>query len=195
MKRIIALVAAGLIILLVGVWLLVGFCVPPAPDSYTLTTYLGMPRHHEGPFDITQPFKVGDKIQITVYLLTRNKFFYQKILYADNGPIYCTVTIETDQGTEKQEIKLLGIVDYDEMGVIDRDIESVPYTTIEIERFHDAYINHSYGTTRYNDYEFTKPGIYTFECYAAFQQIGRNFYIEQSPDPNPAATLMVVVTE
>ncbi len=161
------------------------------PDSYGLGVGFDRPRYHEGAFEFLKSYKVGDRVCVLAILYNKSNFFYQTILYADDGPIYCTVTIETDEGKEEHKLKLLSINEYLERENPSRYIETIPYTTIKIERMGDdgAY---PCLTIKQVDYVFTKPGTYTFSFYAAFQQLGRNYYVEQD---NPADQIIVTVTE
>lgn len=187
-KIIIALSAIGLVIMLVGVWLLVGFFVPPS--KYTLRSYLSAPMD----YDFEVPFEdkvlcVGDKVSVDAILYNSKDFFYQKILYADNGPIYCQVTIQTEEGTKTEVFELLTPWEYRDFEPRVRP-ETVPYTTIEIEQLDNNGYAYQYGTTRQADYEFTEAGTYTFTCYAAFIQCGQSFYVEQTPEESMTVTVI-----
>lgn len=186
---IIAASTVGLVILLLGIYFLVGFCVPPS--KYTLRVVLESPFNSENPFYGSDTYKIGDKVCITAFLFNTKHFYYQKILYADSGPIYCTVTIQTEGGIEEYDIKLLTTPEYMDLGK-DKDIESVPYTTISIEKMSRYIYYYKYAVVRNQDIKFEKPGIYTIKCYAAFQQIGKNYYVEQS---EPNNEIVITVTE
>jgi len=188
-KIIIALSAVGLVIILVGVWLLVGFFVPPR--QYKLITKLQEPVNYEyeTPFDEIEKFHVGDIVRITTNLYNNKSFFYQKILYADNGPIYCQITIQTEEGTKIEYLELLTYWEFENYEPRVRP-ETVPYTTIEIERLDNNGYAYQYGTARIAEYEFIETGTYTFTCYAAFMQCGQSFYVEQTPEESMTVTVI-----
>ena len=187
-KIVIALSAVGLVIILVGVWLLVGFFVPPT--RYKLIAYLTSPHDYESevPFD-ENTLCVGDKICIDTTLYNNKSFFYQKILYADNGPIYCQITIQTEEGTKIEYLELLTYWEYENYEPRVRP-ETVPYTTIEIEQLDNNGYAYQYGTARIAEYEFAEAGTYTFTCYAAFMQCGQSFYVEQTPGESMTVTVI-----
>ena len=186
-KIIIALSAIGLVIILVGVWLLVGFFAPPSAYALRVTLVKPINCQSETPFDKTKPFEVGDKIAVITFLYNNKYFPWQKIMYADSGPIYCVVTIETSEETRTETVLLVDNATY--YGHINTDIKLFPYTTIATEQLcNDLYHNH-YAAERCIDYQFTEAGTYTFTCYAAFVQCGQSFYVEMTP----AGSMTVIV--
>jgi len=178
-KIIIALSAIGLVIILIGVWLLIGFFAPPS--SYALRVTLVKPINYqsETPFDKTKPFEVGDKIAIVTFLYNNKYFPWQKLMYADSGPVYCSVTIETVEGVSTENILLLDSAEY--YGHTTQRIKQFPYTTIAIEQLSGDVYSNRLATQKSIDYEFTEAGTYTFTCYAAFMQCGQSFYVEMTP--------------
>ena len=78
-KLIISLSAVGLVVLLIGIYFLIGFCVPP--DSYGLGVGFDRPRYHEGAFEISMSYKVGVRVRVGATLYNKSNFFHQKILY------------------------------------------------------------------------------------------------------------------
>jgi len=187
-KIIVAVSAVGFVIILVGVWLLVGFFVPPS--NYKLKVYLTAPMDYdfEVPFD-EKIVCVGDKIRVVAYFYNNKGFFYQKILYADNGPVYCQVTIETTEGTRTEMFELLTYWEFNNFDLRTHPI-MVPYTTIEIEQLDNNGYAYQYGTARLAEYEFIEAGTYTFTCYAAFMQCGQSFYVEQTPEESMTVTVI-----
>ncbi|HRX14407.1 MAG TPA: hypothetical protein P5087_05280, partial [Eubacteriales bacterium] len=101
------------------------------------------------------------------------------IMYANSGPVYCTVTIETSEGTKTESILLVDYAEY--YGHTTQRIEQFPYTTIAVEQLSgNVYSNHL-ATQKSIDYKFTEAGTYTFTCYAAFMQCGQGFFVEMTP--------------
>lgn len=187
-KIIIALSSVGLVIILVGVWLLVGFFVPPS--RYKLKAYLSTPQDYDiEEMPAEKVFRVGEKISVFAYFYNNKGFFYQKILYADKGPIYCQITIQTEEGTKIEYLELLTYWEFENYEPYVRP-ETVPYTTIEIEQLDNNGYAYQYGTARIAEYEFAEAGTYTFTCYAAFVQCGQSFYVEQTPEESMTVTVV-----